>query len=104
FREVLLHLHGKPLMYAASEIPLSRCGEGIASDLMQADIPIGRILKNHRVESRRHINGIYVERPSEKLRKIFGTDEDMLARDYAIISHGNILMWIKEIFPISYFR
>jgi chorismate-pyruvate lyase len=90
-------------MYAASEIPLSRCSEGIAADLMRADIPIGRILKNHQVESRRRINGIYVEKPSEKLQKIFQTDEDMLARDYAIISGGNILMWIKEVFPISYF-
>ena len=103
FREVLLHQQGKPLMYAASEIPLSRCSEGIAADLMRADIPIGRILKNHQVESRRRINGIYVEKPSEKLQKIFQTDEDMLARDYAIISGGNILMWIKEVFPISYF-
>ncbi|MCR5028869.1 MAG: chorismate pyruvate-lyase family protein [Fibrobacter sp.] len=103
FREVLLNLRGKPLMYAASEIPLSRCSEGIAADLMRADIPIGRILKNHQVESRRRINGIYVEKPNEKLQKIFHTDEDMLARDYAIISGGNILMWIKEVFPISYF-
>lgn len=104
FREVLLHLQGKPLMYAASEIPLLRCGDGIASDLMQADIPIGRILKNHQVESRRRINGIYVEKPSAKLREIFKTDEEMLARDYAIICQGEVLMWIKEVFPVSYFR
>lgn len=103
FREVLLNLRGKPLMYAASEIPLSRCSEGIAEDLMQADIPIGRILKNHQVESRRRINGIYVEKPSAKLREIFKTDEEMLARDYAIICQGEVLMWIKEVFPVSYF-
>ena len=104
FREVLLHLQGKPLMYAASEIPLLRCGDGIALDLMQADIPIGRILKNHQVESRRKINGIYIEKPTAQLREIFRTDEEMLARDYSIIRHGEILMWIKEVFPISYFR
>ena len=83
FREVLLNLRGKPLMYAA--------------------IPIGRILKNHQVESRRRINGIYVEKPSAKLREIFKTDEEMLARDYAIICQGEVLMWIKEVFPVSYF-
>ena len=103
FREVLLHLQGKPLMYAASEIPLLRCGDGIASDLMQADIPIGRILKNHQVESRRKINGIYIEKPTAQLREIFKTDEEMLARDYAIICQGEVLMWIKEVFPVSYF-
>jgi chorismate-pyruvate lyase len=27
----------------------------------------------------------------------------MLARDYVIISNGEILMWIKEVFPVSYF-
>ena len=39
-----------------------------------------------------------------KLKEIFDTDEEMLARDYVIISNNEILMWIKEIFPISYFK
>lgn len=103
-REVLLHQQGRPLMYAVSEIPFSRCGEGIASDLKRADIPIGRILKNHLVESRRRINGIYIKKSNDKFRKIFHTDEDLFSRDYAIISHQRVLMWIQEVFPISYFR
>lgn len=103
FREVIMHKDKKPLIYAISHIPLSRCSKDICSDLIRADIPIGRILKNYDIESRREINNIYIEKPDEKLKEIFGTDEDMLARDYVIIHHDQILMWIKEIFPISHF-
>ena len=49
------------------------------------------------------IDNIYIEKPNETLKELFGTDEDMLARDYVIINHDKILMWIKEVFPISYF-
>ena len=31
------------------------------------------------------------------------TDEEMLARDYVIINCDEVLMWIKEVFPISHF-
>ena len=103
FREVIMHKGDKPLIYAISHIPLSRCNENICSDLIRADIPIGRILKNYDIESRREINGIYIEKPNDKLKEIFGTDEDMLARDYVIINNDEILMWIKEIFPVSHF-
>lgn len=103
FREVIMHKDGKPLIYAISHIPLSRCSDNICADLIRADIPIGRILKNYDIESRREINNIYIEKPNEKLQEIFGTDEDMLARDYVIINNDDILMWIKEIFPISHF-
>lgn len=103
FREVIMHKDNKPLIYAISHIPLSRCNDEICSDLIRADIPIGRILKNNDIESRREINDIYVEKPNDKLKEIFGTDEDMLARDYVIINCDEILMWIKEVFPISHF-
>ena len=99
-----MHKDEQPLIYAISHIPLYRCSEEICSDLIRADIPIGRILKNYRIESRREINNIYIEKASDKLKEIFNTDEEMLARDYVIISNNEILMWIKEIFPISYFK
>lgn len=103
FREVIMHKDDQPLIYAISHIPLSRCNDDICSDLIRADIPIGRILKNYDIESRREIRNIYVEKPNEKLKEIFKTDEDMLARDYVIINSDEILMWIKEAFPISHF-
>lgn len=103
FREVIMHRGDKPLIYAISHIPLSRCSSDICADLIRADIPIGRILKNHDIESRREIRNIYIEKPNDTLKEIFGTDEDMLARDYVIINHDEVLMWIKEVFPISHF-
>ncbi|MBR2666013.1 chorismate pyruvate-lyase family protein, partial [Methanobrevibacter sp.] len=63
----------------------------------------GRILKNYHIESRREVNNIFIEKPSDKLKELFGTDEDFLARDYVIINNDEILMWIKEMFPVSYF-
>ena len=103
FREVIMHRNDKPLIYAISHIPLFRCSKEICADLIRADIPIGRILKNYDIESRREINNIYIEKPNDKLKEIFNTDEDMLARDYVIIHNDEILMWIKEVFPISHF-
>ena len=104
FREVIMHKDDNPLIYAISHIPLSRCSDEICADLVRADIPIGRILKNYHVESRREINKIYIEKANETLKEIFKTDENMLCREYVIINKDNILMWIKEVFPVSYFR
>lgn len=103
FREVLMHKESKPLIYAISHVPLGRCSEEICSDLLRADIPIGRILKNYKIESRREVNNIFIEKPDEKLQELFKTDEDFLAREYVIINNEEILMWIKEMFPVSYF-
>lgn len=103
FREVLMHKDTKPLIYAVSHVPLARCSDDICSDLLRADIPIGRILKNYHIESRREVNKIFIEKPNAKLKELFKTDEDFLARDYVIIHNEEILMWIKEMFPVSYF-
>jgi len=43
FREVIMHKGSKPLIYAISHIPLSRCSKDVCADLVRADIPIGRI-------------------------------------------------------------
>ena len=103
FREVLMHKDSKPLIYAISHVPLGRCSKDICSDLLRADIPIGRILKNYKIESRREVRNIFIEKSNAKLEELFKTDEDFLARDYVIIHDDEILMWIKEMFPVSYF-
>lgn len=103
FREVLMHKNTQPLIYAISHVPLGRCSDEICADLLRADIPIGRILKNYNIESRREVKNIFIEKSNAKLKELFKTDEDFLARDYVIIHDGEILMWIKEMFPVSYF-
>lgn len=103
FREVIMHKDEKPLIYAISHVPLGRCSKEVCADLLRADIPIGRILKNYKIESRREVNNIFIEKPNATLKELFKTDEDFLARDYVIINNDEILMWIKEMFPVSYF-
>ena len=103
FREIIMHKDDQPLIYAKSFIPLKRLSKEIKEDLVRADIPIGRILKKYHIESRREINIIDIEKANDKLIEVYNTDEDFLARDYTIIKDGEILMWIKEYFPISYF-
>ena len=103
FREFLRQNGEQPLIYAISHVPLGRCSKEVCNDLLRADIPIGRILKNYHIESRREVNNIFIEKPNDKLKELFGTDEDFLARDYVIINNDEILMWIKEMFPVSYF-
>lgn len=103
FREIVMHKDNNPLIYALSYVPLERLSEEIKCDLMLADIPIGRILKNYKIESRREIKNIFIEKGNKTLEELYGTTEEFLSRDYTIIHKGEILMWIKESFPISYF-
>ena len=103
YREIIMHKDDQPLIYAVSYIPLKRLTKEIREDLIRADTPIGRILKNYNVESRREINVIQIEKASDKLKELYNTEEDFLTRDYTIIHNGEILMWIKEFFPITYF-
>ncbi|AMK14614.1 chorismate--pyruvate lyase family protein [Methanobrevibacter olleyae] len=103
YREIIMHKDEQPLIYAVSYIPLKRLTKEIKEDLVRADIPIGRILKKYNIESRREINLIQIEKASIKLKELYNTEEDFLTRDYTIIKDGEILMWIKEFFPINYF-
>lgn len=103
YREVLMHKNNKPLIYAISYIPLKRLHKNFKSDLIRADIPIGRILRKYNMESRREIKTIQVEKSNEKLEEIYNTDDDFLTRTYTIIHDEEILIWIKEFFPITYF-
>ncbi|WP_409200025.1 chorismate lyase [Methanobrevibacter sp. DSM 116169] len=104
YREVLMHKNDSPLIYAISYIPLKRLNEDFKCDLIRADIPIGRILKKYNIESRREIKSIQIESSNSKLEKIFNTDANLLSREYTIIKDNEVLIWIKEIFPSTYFK
>jgi chorismate-pyruvate lyase len=103
YREIVMHKDDYPLIYAVSYIPLKRLSKEMRDDLVRADIPIGRILKKYNAETRREINVIQIEKATDKLKELYNTEEDFLTRDYTIIMNGEILMWIKEFFPINYF-
>jgi chorismate-pyruvate lyase len=91
----------EPLIYAISIIPVDRLNNEFKEDLIRADIPIGRILKKHNIESRREIISVAAEEPSQNLQEIFDTDSLMLTRTYNIIHKDQILIWLKETFPYN---
>jgi len=93
----------EPLIHAVSYIPVKRLNNDFKDDLIRADIPIGRILKKHNVESRREVDSVNLEEPSPELREIFNTDALMLSRTYNIIRNNEILIRIKETFPLTSF-
>lgn len=104
YREIIMHKNNKPLIYAISYIPLKRVNEKIKEDLIRADIPIGRILKNYKIETRREINNIKIENTTDKIKEIYKTESNIMTREYTIIHNNEILFWIKEMFPITIFK
>lgn len=103
YREVLIHGKGRPMIYALSYIPLSRCHDDVRDDIVGGKLPIGKILKKYKIESRREIKKIYIEKPTPTLRELFKTDEAFVSREYIIFEDDRIIMWTKESFPVSYF-
>ena len=96
---------GEVLIYAVSCTPLRRLAPEFRQDLMRADIPIGRILRRHRIESRREITDARVVRAGPDLARTFNVHrcEPMLSRKYRIIHHKEPLIAIEEIFPCTAF-
>lgn len=103
YRVVLMHKDGKPLIHAISYIPLERLDTNFKKDLIMADMPIGRILRKYNIESRREVNNVSLEKTNNDLKKLFNSNADLLSRDYNIIRNDEILIWIKETFPLDYF-
>jgi len=108
FRIVLLKKANsrEALVYAVSHTPLKRLDASFKDDLTKADIPIGVILKKHRIESRRDITSTAFSSAGEEHCRAFGVfdREIMLTRSYQIIRHGQPLIAIKETFPYNSFR
>lgn len=93
----LVTLNAGDMVYvlARSLSPIKRMPPEVRDDLMLAKIPIGRILRSHKLETRRDIIGMKI------LKKDFFGDIPVLSREYTIIYKNNILMWINECFPID---
>jgi len=96
---------GNVLIHAVSDTPLSRLSPAIRDDLMRADIPIGRILLEHQIESRREITGVCVQLPdTDPGAPTPGKPpEPHLSRQYRIIHRGLPLIHIEESFSCHAF-
>jgi len=97
--------NGKVLLYATSDTPLSRLEPSFKDDLMRADIPIGRIMRMHQIESRRELDDVRVCRAGTNVSSILGTfrHEPLLSRRYRIITGKEPLISIRETFPYCNF-
>jgi len=85
-------------------IPLERLDNDFKEDLIRADIPIGRILRKHDIESRREIKSVSLEEPEPEMVDIFHTNNRMLRRTYNIIHKNQVLVWLMETFPHTLFE
>jgi len=96
---------GEVLIHAVSRTPLRRLAPEFRQDLMRADIPIGRILCRHRIESRREITDARVVSAGTDLARTFNVHrcESMLSREYRIIHREEPLIAIEEVFPCTAF-
>jgi len=96
---------GEVLIYALSHTPVNRLSPEFRDDLMKADIPIGRIIKQHHIEARREILNARVIPATEEAGKIFSIckNEPVLSRQYQIIAGKKPLIFIEEQFPYNRF-
>ncbi len=94
-RLVTLNAGRTVYVMAKSLAPLKRMPQAVRDDLMRADIPIGRILREHKLETRRDILKM------EIVRQDFFGNVPVLSREYRIIYENKVLMWINECFPVD---
>lgn len=87
------------LAYAISYTPIERLSPALLEDVQRTDIPIGKILKKHKIESRREIKEIGFLRDGQ-CTEIFGS-ECGIYRRYLIIHQNAPFMKIEEYFPFS---
>lgn len=95
-RVVTLTAGEVPYVYARSLSAIEKMPVGVRCDMMKADIPIGRILRDHDIETRRDFEGIDIieDLPLFEAQKV-------LSRSYRIVHHSSVLMWINEKFPVD---
>ncbi|GAB4310443.1 MAG: chorismate pyruvate-lyase family protein [Promethearchaeota archaeon] len=100
-REVWLATSERRLAFAISLSPTSRLEPSFSGDLTRADVPIGKLLSLHEIESRREIReiGLLAKIPSF-LKSGFGLSGDALVafRSYDVIRHAQVMMEIYEFF------
>ncbi|MDD1718527.1 MAG: chorismate pyruvate-lyase family protein, partial [Methanoregulaceae archaeon] len=99
--ELYARRSGAILIYAVSDTPVNRLDPRFREDLMKADIPIGKILRSHRLETRREIVEVRLHSKDRRLAGIFGIspDEPVISRRYHIIHRELPLIAIEEMYP-----
>lgn len=104
YRNSIVFKHSKPLIYVLSYIPKSRCSDRVINKLLEGKTTTGRIMNESGHETIRIISDISLMKATPILTELFKTTDDMLTREYLIIHKGKIVIWTKEVYPLSYFK
>lgn len=102
-REILLQgqQSGENYVYAQSSIALNALPDKFREELVNTDIPLGRLWVQHRLETRKEILKVWHipagEWPSSHFSKLM--DSGLLARSYRVFCGGRPIMLISEYFP-----
>ena len=89
-----------PVLYAESLIALDRLAAPIRQGLLTTDQPIGRLIRDNRLEAfREHLSCARIQAP--RAAAYFGTQAQVphLVRTYRMSSAGRPIMLITEWFP-----
>jgi beta-ribofuranosylaminobenzene 5'-phosphate synthase len=100
-RRVLLHgtASGTVVLYADSRVAVERLTVPVRDDLLAGELPIGMVLRRHRVETFRESLGAG-RRPATGEAAAHLGRCDVCWRDYAIVAQGRPLMVVHEEFPV----
>ncbi len=100
FRVVNLKNSKGVLVHATSYAPLKRIPDEFKNKIMKADVPIGKIMSELKIEARREIVSCSVVHADKRLADLFDVPENsnLLQRNYNIIHKGKVLLNITEIF------
>lgn len=100
-RVVNLIGNGRVLVHAVSYTPLKHLQKKFKNDIIKKNKPIGRILSNLKIEARRELNDLSVEKADKYLADVFNIKYGslLLWRNYDIVHEGRMLINISEFFP-----
>jgi beta-ribofuranosylaminobenzene 5'-phosphate synthase len=104
-RVVNLLSRRRVLVRACSYAALSRLEPKFREQVMRAEKPIGRIMAELQVESRREVLDFSVVEANRELAGVFGIAEGslLLERRYLVVRHSQPLLYIVERFPHEFF-
>lgn len=96
---------GQNWLYAKSKIVLERLPLSFREDLLDSQIPIGKLWAKHRVETYKEIELPFSEM-AEKLALYFNIapEKELLGRTYRVFSNQQPIMMLTEKFPASFFK
>ena len=106
YRKILLQgkVSHKNYLYAKSILVPDRLEDSFRHELLNSQVPIGRLWREKRIETFKVIIDTTLE-SANQLSEFFeiSKDSEMLSRTYQVFSSGQIIMVITEKFPATYF-